>query len=520
MTSQDRNLFSRRIDSIAESLIEELTLRFPVCLSSDEFHFFPQARATDPDWSRWDDFSLRSIGTIGKKLDGWNRELSSGDDSLLSPEHRIDLEMLRRMISTLHEQLTMVSAHQTQPTFYLTILGIGMAEAVDAGPRAVRARTRGLPEFICQARKNLRKIPGIFRDRGIEMIRELIPWLRSLRLPQDLLLPAIASLADLNAHLEQIPVTPEFLLPRGIYERVAQNHMGCERASDDIAGELNAELSETETLLKSAAERLFPGRSWQETVAGLPLPTPPPGGVRQIYHGVISELADHCVAAGLTTSEQVADSRVRVEEIPDYMMPVRSNAAYSMPAGHPARGGTFFIMGSGNAAPVPRDYRLLTAHETFPGHHLLDTSRWNLDRPLRRHLEFPLFYEGWASFSEEILFDTGFFGDPVDRILLAKRRFWRAMRGRVDLDIHTRRKTAKEAARFLVDHGMDRPGAAAMVKRYILKPGYQLAYTIGRRRFRRRYDQYRGKGGDPASFTRQILAQGEIGFSGLTRVLQ
>jgi uncharacterized protein (DUF885 family) len=140
-----------------------------------------------------------------------------------------------------------------------------------------------------------------------------------------------------------------------------------------------------------------------------------------------------------------------VKRIPDYMRPVRSNAAYSMPPVHPPRGGTFFILETGRRAPIPADYQLLAAHETFPGHHLLDTCRWRHQRPVRRHIEFPIFYEGWASFAEELhvrnrLFQSG----PVDRMLMAKRRFWRAMRGQVDFDIHMHRRTLDEAAAFLI----------------------------------------------------------------------
>ena len=202
------------------------------------------------------------------------------------------------------------------------------------------------------------------------------------------------------------------------------------------------------------------------------------------------------------------------------MRPVRSHAAYSMPPEHPPRGGIFYILDTGAGTRMPADYRLLAAHETFPGHHLLDTCRWGHARPVRRHIEFPLFYEGWASFADELLFDTGFFSGPADHLLMAKRRFWRAMRGQVDFDIHTRRSSLDEAAAFLCKAGMRRRHAQPMVRRYCLKPGYQLAYTVGRCRFRRLYDTYRQPAGDPDAFARRVLAQGEIGFQHLSRILQ
>ncbi|MCP3952832.1 MAG: DUF885 domain-containing protein, partial [Desulfobacterales bacterium] len=246
----------------------------------------------------------------------------------------------------------------------------------------------------------------------------------------------------------------------------------------------------------------------------------PKGGIGEIYQNTIAELAGHCSARGLITTDLMRQCPVTVEPIPDYMRPVRSNAAYSMPPVHPPAGGTFFILETGNNEPIQTDYRLLTAHETFPGHHLLDTCRWRHERPVRRHIEFPIFYEGWASFAEELMFDTGFFSGRTDRILMAKRRFWRAMRGRVDFDIHMRRRTIDDATAFLASQGMDFSRAKAMVRRYSLKPGYQLAYTMGRRRFSRLYDTFCSQEKHPVAFARQVLVQGEIGFNHLEQVLR
>ncbi len=504
-----------KINSIAGQIFDQLALRFPVCMASDEFHFFPQARATEHDWSRWDDFSSESIQAVSVQLSQWNHDLDRCKTAGLSVEQRIDIRTLQRMIKTILEQFTQVAIHRTQPTFYLTILSIGIAEAIEAGAKALNSRVKGLPEFLDHARHNLQKIPLIFRDLGCEMISGLKPWLKNLQLEKPVLAPAVDSLDQFQVHLTRVPTTDEFLLSRELYDQVAFHHMGCYLQTDEIAFQLDQELSETRAILEQSAEQMTSGVPWQEAIAKLPAPELPPGGVKQLYHRIISNLTDHCLESGLVTPELVACCPVTVEGIPDYMLPVRSNAAFSMPPGHPPQGGTFFIMASDNTKSVPPDYRLLAAHETFPGHHLLDTCRWNLEKPLRRHIEFPIFYEGWASFSEELLFDTGFFSGPIDYMLLAKRRFWRAIRGRVDLDIHTRKRSLAEAASFLVDHGMERSNALAMVRRYVLKPGYQLAYTLGRRHFRRLYDKFNAEYQNPVKFAHQVLAQGEIDFDNL-----
>lgn len=505
---------------LADDAFETLAARFPVCMGSDEFHFFPQARARAFDWAHWDDFSPAGIDDTIGRLQRWDRQLDHYLGAPSSLAGAIDADMLQRVLRTLGDQLAHARVHQTQPTFYLTIVGIGLAEAVAAGPELLTARLAALPAFLDQARRNLQSIPRLFRDMGTDMLGKQQAWIASLPIAEESRAPLEKAYQRLGSHLEEMAVTDSFLPPVALYERIAYHHMGCQLALDDIARELERELAETRALAEQSAAAIAPGEQWPAVVDALPRPAVAAGGAGDIYRTIILELSRHCTDCGLVSADLVQQCPVTVEPIPAYMRPVRSNAAFSMPPQHPPRGGTFFILDTGADAWVPPDYRLLTAHETFPGHHLLDTSRWDHVRPVRRHIEFPLFYEGWASFAEELLFDTDFFSGPADHLLMAKRRFWRALRGQVDFDIHTRRRTLDEAAKLLCAAGMDRQQATAMVRRYCLKPGYQLAYTIGRRRFRRLYDTYREQATDPGAFARCVLSQGEIGFEHLSLILQ
>ena len=514
------NPVDNQLALLAGDVFDSLTVQFPICMASDEFHFFPQARARSLDWSRWDDFSPTALARVIRKLTRWEHDLDQHALHPLPSAHAIDAAMLGRVIRTLREQLARVKVHETQPTFYLTIVGIGLAEALEAGSQALEARLKYLPGFLDQARGNLTRIPGLFRDLGVDMLEKQRRWLASLRLSKTYRAPITDAFQRLDAHLRQVSVDEDFRLPTTLYERIAVEHMGCLLTPDEIQRELTQELAETRAILDQSAASLAPGRPWQAVVDALPRPPVPPGGAQQVYRNTISELALHCSSQGLIAAGEVRQCPVMVQGIPDYMRPVRSNAAYSMPPIHPPSGGTFFILETGQGASVPADYRLLTAHETYPGHHLLDTGRWRHPRPIRRHIEFPIFYEGWASFAEELMFETGFFSGPVDRMLMAKRRFWRAVRGQIDFDIHMRRQTLDEAAVFLAEQGMDRGRASAMVRRYSLKPGYQLAYTMGRRRFRKLYDESCRKGADPVAFARRVLSQGEIDFNHLAQILQ
>jgi hypothetical protein len=511
--------------TLAETIFVALARQFPVCTASDEFHFFPQVQVDEIDWTRWDDFSAAAISDAIAEITAWEDRLAPiVAETAVSGATRfsaavMDAAMLLRLIRTLRSQLAQVRPHETQPSFYLTIAGIGLAEALEAGQAPFQARLRHLPAFLHQASRNLKRIPRLFRDLGSEMLARQREWLASLGLPPASRIPVEQAYQRLTTQLRQTKVREGFLPPVDLYGEIARDHMACGLGPGEIANQLEAEIAETRTLLSSAAETLAPGRPWQAVVQDLPRPRARPEDPGGAYRDTIAQLATHCGQRGLTTAALVARCPVQVMEIPAYMGPVRSNAAYSMPPGHPPRGGTFFIEQANHSQCLPPDYRLLTAHETYPGHHLLDTSRWRHERPVRRQIEFSTFYEGWASFSEELLFDTGFFAGPVDELLMAKRRFWRALRGLTDFDIHMRRKNIGEAAARLAAEGLPGATATAMVKRYCLKPGYQLAYTIGRRRFRRLYAACRRHSDDATAFARQVLAQGQIEFQHLEHLL-
>ena len=503
---------SSAVTAQALSIFEQLARRFPVCLYSDEFHFFPQARANTHDWRVWDDFSAASVRALTEASQRWQGQLAAAAKAAAAVDDCIDTARLARALRTLTEQLNDIAPQRRQPTFHLTIAAIGLAEALEHGTDAWHQRAAALPEFIDRAVASLEHIPRLFRDMGLEMAGMLIGWLQGLHRSGMHATAGCEALTRMEDHLRHVSTQEAFLLPLEHYETVTADHVGCSMPLAEITGILDEEIRETRCLLETAAAHLAPGEKWPTVLAALPSPGADQDGAA--YQTLIDDLGRHCADVGLMHRSILKDCPVRVARVPAHLTPVRSSAAYSMPPGHPSRGGTFYTMD--DAGGRPSDWRLLSAHETYPGHHLLDVHRWNHPRPARRHMEFPLFYEGWASFSEELLFDTGFFSDSWEaRLLMAKRRFWRAMRGRADVYLHSGQKTLDQAAGFLADAGMPKVRADAMVRRYALKPGYQICYTMGRITFRNLYDRYRRRGGAPATFVRCVLTQGQIGLDDL-----
>ncbi len=507
------------LDTIADDIFQTLAGFFPVCLSSDEFHYFPQIKAEQHDWGKWDDFSADAVQEVVRKLAAWERSLKLWPESDPRSGTAMDISMLLRTFAALREQLDLVRPHESQPTWYLTIAGIGLAEALEAGEHAWRSRIDALPEFLGHAGCNLVSVPDLYCELGSEMVGKLRAWLKGLDYLSADLAPVLEALERFERNFKGLSAGETFVHSHDILNLIIKCHVGCGLDATAAFKELDLEIQETTKILNREAGRLSGKnrrfQSWNQAVAFLPTPCLSESGLKGLYQSAIDRLADHCLAWGLTTKALLESCPVKVEPVPSYLATIRTSAAYSMPPGHPPRGGTFYIESGSLLEPPPPDYILLAAHETYPGHHLLDTSRWHLKPRLRRHMEFPLFYEGWACFAEELLFHTGFFEGAKERMLLAKRRFWRAMRGKADLYLHTGKMDIPTAAAWLTKAGKDPEQALSMVRRYALKPGYQLSYTLGMRRFRKLYERFAGRGHGPADFANQVFALGEIGLDQL-----
>jgi len=116
-----------------------------------------------------------------------------------------------------------------------------------------------------------------------------------------------------------------------------------------------------------------------------------------------------------------------------------------------------------------------------------------------------------------LMAETGYFSDPWDRFLLARRRIERAARGLIDIGLQTGRLTFATATELLVKAGYTARHAEIVVPKYALRPGYQVCYTSGLRRMLRLRERCRYL--SAGEFARRVLQLGEIGFPALEKVL-
>jgi len=511
------------LGQIAEDLFAYLAKNFPVCCGSDEFHYFPQVLPSPGDWAGWDNFSREKVGEVTRRLACAEDAIGRLSGSMGDPDLAADAGTVHRMASTLREQLGLVRFQETQPTFHLTVMCIALASSLgDPDPRAFSLRAATAPSFLARAKGALTDMPRLFRDLGLTMVQDTKAWLRSLDKEEHELAPVYTAVLTFEDFLRTARTREGYLLPPEIVEHIVKEHMGCRVPLREVRDAITEEIRETGGILEKVCGTLFPGDGWQEAVRKLPLPPVPKGGLLSLYRGEAANLLRHCVDARFVPEELPVASPLRIEPMPSYLGAIRAASSYSFTPESPSGGGTFYIVPREGPWDDNRedlaDYRMLTAHEAYPGHHLLDSWRWRFVSPTRRPVETPLFYEGWACFAEELMRFTGYFSGDVDLLLLAKRRYRRAVRGLVDLDLQTGKLDERAAARVLAGSGFPGDSASSVVAKYALRPGYQVCYTFGLRRFLALYFRYGTS--DVKGFVESVLSCGEIGFDHVENVLR
>jgi len=522
---------SSSVEAVGHSMFEALARTFPVACATDEFFYFPQVRLPQPQWSTWDCFSSETVTEFVWRLSAWEDELDLLTSYQSDLEVQIDIALLQKLARTLREQLSEVRTWESQPTFYLTLICIGLAEAMESeDPAAKHERARSLPAFLAQASRNLNCVPVLFRDIGLEMVSDTRNYLVFLEKTLPELQPALTALDRFDDALQKVSTREDFLLPQGLLERILRFHIHCDMDIQEINDTLDQEIDEMQGTLDQEARSLVserftvqgPHAFWSEAVKSIPMPAVGKEGLMGLYQSEVNRLVKHCLEQGLVLPSLVSSCPVRVASMPSFLSAIRTAFSYSIPPKHPPHGGTFYIL-SGNVPDTAqqrhlREYRMTCVHETYPGHHLLDALRWSLTRACRRAIEQPIFYEGWACFAEELMRLTGYFSEPGDQLLLAKRRLQRAMRGKVDIGLQTGTMNISTAAEYLKEMGISMERAMFSARKYTLNPGYQLCYTLGLRRFLDLFNRY-GRDNLP-KFVRTVLDQGEIYFDDLEKILQ
>ncbi|MHA2237411.1 MAG: DUF885 domain-containing protein [Candidatus Hodarchaeales archaeon] len=181
------------------------------------------------------------------------------------------------------------------------------------------------------------------------------------------------------------------------------------------------------------------------------------------------------------------NERLVVVPTPEYLIPIIPFAAYMFPPFFsPKEPGIYIVTPTTEEKDLKRhNYTEISdvmVHEAYPGHHL-DFACNNAFAPLIQMLGQAVeTIEGWAHYCEELMLEEGFYDDPKKaELIILKGQIWRAVRIIVDIELHCKQRTVREAITMLMEEAaMDETSATAEVTRYTFNPGYQLSYLVGK----------------------------------------
>jgi uncharacterized protein (DUF885 family) len=215
--------------------------------------------------------------------------------------------------------------------------------------------------------------------------------------------------------------------------------------------------------------------------------------------------------------------RCAVVPSPVFQRPVVGVASYiAPPAFSDSRLGHFFVPFAPDGASEAEVQERLSnnsygsipttsVHEAYPGHH------WHLvmrksapSSRVRKVYGTPYFNEGWALYTERVMRERGFFGDPLHELQHLSATIFRAARIIVDTSLHLGEMTFDEAVAFMRDKAaLPEAVAVAEVGRYCWWPTQASSYLTGCLEIleiRRRYLDARGFAGvAPADVPAEVI---------------
>lgn len=521
------------ISKIAQDYFSYMARAFPVMCACDEFYSFPRAAESARYPEILDSLDENKIETHLAYIKDLKHSLERLSRSDIDFESHIDYTILKQSILTFLRDFGELKLWQLDPSMYLKIMFLGVDQIlskaafmdIDAG-RALKGRIAQIPRLLEEAKKNLKSVPGAYMDVAKKMVDESMRYFKNADFKakckgmEEPVKQALRSLRDFKGFLIRHPSHRlPFIMDRDFLGSILRDSFSYKSGLEEIFEIAHAEYRRILKQLARLARESRPSRRWQDMLSGYGADIKDTKTLLSLYSGQITALKSFIIDREIVTIPQT--HKVELRLTPGFMRPIRASASYSSPlTGDKREPAFFFIMPDlAKGKSLHGEYIYVTAHETYPGHHLLDCARRRISNPVRRQIESPLFYEGWASYAERLIYDEGYIKDPMQKMVGLKRRAWRTVRAMLDVGMRTKRMKSEDAEALLRGLGYSGRIADLMLRHYMLSPGYQLCYTIGELEFNKLKKAFSLKLG-LKNFHDLILQGGQMPFDMLEKRLR
>jgi uncharacterized protein (DUF885 family) len=357
--------------------------------------------------------------------------------------------------------------------------------------------------------------------------------------------PAAAAIAGLRDFLrdEYAPVAADHpdTAGRELYLRSARLHTGADLDLDEAYAWAWTEFHRLEGEIRAEAEKVKPGATPQEAIEYLETSGHAITGVEEIrtwLQGIMDEAIEALDGTHF-------DIRGQIRRVESRIAPAGSAAApyYTEPSLDFSRPGRTWLPTLGRDTFPTWQLVSTWYHEGVPGHHL-QLASWVASADRLSTYQVTLGgvsanLEGWALYSERLMDELGFFGDPGRRLGFLDEQMLRTIRVIIDIGMHLgfaipadspfhpgETWTPELATEFFAAYnGSPAEMRESEIIRYLGWPGQAIGYKLGERAWRqgreaaRAAAHARGEEFDLKAWHMKALAQGSFGLDDLVAEL-
>ncbi|HVR96766.1 MAG TPA: DUF885 domain-containing protein [Thermoanaerobaculia bacterium] len=488
-----------------------------------------------PDWSR------AGLDAEAARLRAERRKAEAFAPASLDPGRRFEREYLLAQIDC--DLFWRDDAEQPfrNPLFYAGPLDPSLYLTRDYAPLADRLRAyvryaREVPQAAASIRENLKTpVPLSFADLGEMSFAGLADYYEKdvpgifaavddAALQDELrsvTAPAATALRELGAWCRQQAApagdSSGYRFGPDLFQRMLRDTERVDVPLAELEAAGRRELERNLAALREACAAYAPGLSVEECLARVQAEKSaegPVGAARRQLAGLRRFVEEQELVS------IPGDEEALIEEAPPYQ---RWNSAYiDIPGPYDRHLPSIYYISPPDPAWTPEerdayvpgeaDLLFITAHEVWPGHFLQFLHAHRVSSPLGRLFVGYGFAEGWAHYSEELMWEAGFgAGDPATRIGQLQNALLRNVRYLVAIGLHAGDMTLAEAEQLFREQAFQDPAnARQQAARGTFDPGY-LNYTLGKLMVRRlREDWTAPRGGRAAwrEFHDRLLSYG------------
>lgn len=509
-------------DHFVQSFLEEYFEAHPSFAANAGRHEFDGRL---PDWSP------EAVEGEIARLKARKAMAAEFDPTTLDERRAFEREALAAVVDSDLFWLETAEWHRRNPIFYAGVLDPSLYLTREYAPLEQRMRAytdyaRAIPKAVGQVRANLRTpMPRTFAELGKMTFGGLATYYESdvpglFAAVEDAGLQAefreaneaaTSAMKELGAWFhEQIP--PEgtdtgpdagnFRLGADLFARMLWETERVDVPLAELEAAGRRELERNLGALRAACAAYGPGLTVEECFARVGARKPEGGpveGARRQLAGLRRFVEEHELATIPGTEE------AQVKEAPPYL---RWNSAFiDIPGPFDRHLPSIYYISPPDSSWTPEeqaqyvpseaDLLFITAHEVWPGHFLQFLHSNRAESELGRLFVGYGFAEGWAHYSEEMIWEAGFGeGDPGLHIGQLQNALLRNVRYLVALGLHTGSLSTEEAERMFREQAFQDPAnARQQAARGTFDPGF-LNYTLGKLMVRKlREDWTAGRGG-------------------------